>query len=73
MNGQTIKRYKVNIQVEHVVFGYQDVALCVHNTGKRGDKILDEYLVAVFWLRENTICRIDTFLSDVNMANAFYA
>jgi hypothetical protein len=69
---ETIQRYGVNIEVEHVVFGYQDVAIRAHNTGKRGDKILDEYLATVFRLRENKIYRIDTFLSNVDMVNAFF-
>ncbi len=69
---ETIQRYGVNIEVEHVVFGYQDVTIRAHNTGKRGDKILDEYLATVFRLRENKIYRIDTFMSDVDMLNAFF-
>ena len=69
---ETIQRYGVNIEVEHVLFGYRDVALRAHNTGKRGDKVLDEYLATVLRLRENKICRIDTFLSDVDMVNAFF-
>jgi hypothetical protein len=48
------------------------VALHLHNTGGHGDKILDERLTNVYLPRGNKICRIDTFISDVNMLNAFF-
>jgi uncharacterized protein len=69
---ETLHRYEVKIELEHVVFGYQDVALHLHNTGKRGDKILDEHLTTVCSLRGNKIRRLDTFISDVEMLNAFF-
>jgi len=69
---ETLHRYEVKIELEHVVFGYQDVALHLHNTGKRGDKILDEYLTTVCSLRGNKIRRLDTFISDVQMLNAYF-
>jgi ketosteroid isomerase-like protein len=69
---ETLHRYEVKIELEHVVFGYQDVALHLHNTGKRGDKILDEHLTTVCSLRGNKIGRLDTFISDVEMLNAFF-
>jgi ketosteroid isomerase-like protein len=69
---ETLHRYGVKIELEHVVFGYQDVALHLHNTGKRGDKILDEHLTTVCSLRANKIRRLDTFISDVEMLNAFF-
>jgi hypothetical protein len=37
----------IGIELEHVVFGYQDVALHLHNTGKRGDKILNQHPTTV--------------------------
>ena len=69
---EPLHRYEVKIELEHVVFGYQDVALHLHNTGKRGDKILDEHLTTVCSLRGNKIRRLDTFISDVEMLNAFF-
>jgi len=69
---EILHSYGVKIEVEHVVFGYHDVALHLHNTGKEGDKILDEYLTTVCLLRGNKIHRLDTFISDVAMLNAFF-
>jgi ketosteroid isomerase-like protein len=69
---EALHRYQVKIELEHVVFGYQDVALHLHNTAKRGDRILDENLTTVCSLRGNKIRRLDTFISDVEMLNAFF-
>ena len=69
---ETLHCYGVKIEVEHVVYGFQDVALHLHNTGKQGDKVLDEHLTTVCWLRENKIHRLDTFISDVGMLNSFF-
>ena len=62
----------VKIEMENVVFGIQDVALHLHNTGKRGSRVLDEHLTTVCRLRGDKIYRLDTFISDVPMLNAFF-
>jgi hypothetical protein len=69
---ETLHRFGVKVEIEHVVYGFNDVALHLHNTGKHEDKILDEHLTNVYVLRGNKICRIDTFISDVDMLNAFF-
>jgi uncharacterized protein len=69
---EILSRYGVNIEVEHVVYGLKDVALHLHNTGRRGDRVLDEHLTNLYVLRDNKICRIDSFVSDVDMLNAFF-
>src|ERR1700691_1501986 len=67
---ETLRRYEVKIELEHVVFGYQDVALHLHDSAKRGDQILDPYLTTVCSLRGYMIRRLHTFISDVEMLNA---
>jgi uncharacterized protein len=69
---EILNRYGVKVEIEHVVYGFKDVALHLHNTGKHADKILDEHLTNVYVLRGNKICRIDTFISDVDMLNGFF-
>jgi hypothetical protein len=67
------RRQGVKVEVLHVVYGFRDVAVQLHNTGTRGDTVLDEYLTAVGTLRENKVQRLRTFiLSDVPMLNAFF-
>ena len=69
---ETLGHYGAHIEVEHVVFGYRDVALHLHNTGQRGDHVLDEHLTTVCHLRDGRIQRLDTFISDVPMLNAYF-
>jgi hypothetical protein len=56
-----------------VLYGQFGFALSLNNTAQRGDLALDEHLATVCSLREEKISRIDTYLSDVPMANAFFA
>jgi ketosteroid isomerase-like protein len=68
----TLQQYGVKLEILHVVYGYRDVGVQLHNTGRRGDTVLDEYLTTVGTLRANKIQRLDTFISDVPMSNAFF-
>jgi uncharacterized protein len=69
---ETLAGYGVSIEILHVVYGLRDVALHLHNTGKRDGKVLDEYLTTVCHLSGDKIGRLDTFISDVPMLNAFF-
>lgn len=70
---QLITSYGLNFGLKHVLYGQFGSTLSLHNTAKRGDLVLDEHLATVCSLREDKISRIDTYLSDVPMANAFFA
>ena len=70
---ETLHRFGVSITLEHVVYGLDDVGLQHHNTGKHDGKVLDEHLTTVCHLRGRKIHRLETFLSDVNMLNDFFA
>ncbi len=69
---EILHEYKVNVAVQHVVFGFRDLALLLDNTGHSGEKFLDEHLTTVCLLREDKIYRLDTYISDVEMLNAFF-
>jgi uncharacterized protein len=69
---QLIVSYGLNFGFKHVLFGQYGVALSLHNTAQRGDVSLNEHLATVCALRSGKICRIDTYLSDVDMVNAFF-
>jgi ketosteroid isomerase-like protein len=69
----TLHGFNVKIEIEHVVYGLQDVALHLHNTGRYGGKVLDEHLTTVIHLDEGKIRRLDTFISDIFMLNAYFA
>ena len=68
----TLVGYGVKLEILHVVFGYEGVALLLHNTAERNGKVLDEYLTTVCTLRDNKIARLDTYISDIPMLNLFF-
>ena len=70
---QVITSYGLNFDLKYVLYGQFGFALSLHNTAKHGDLVLDEHLATVCSLREDKISRIDTYLSDVPLANAFFA
>ena len=69
---RTIVDHGANVEIQHVVLGYEGVALLLHNTGKRNGRILDEYLTTVCTLRDRKIARLDTYISDIPMVNAYF-
>ena len=70
---RTIVDYGTNVEIQHVVRGLEGVALLLHNTGKRNARVLDEYLTTVCTLRDGKIARLDTYISDVEMVNAYFS
>jgi uncharacterized protein len=70
---RVIASYGVKVEILHAVYGFSGVAMILHNTGKKGDRILDEHLAAVFSFRSDKINRLDTYLSDVPMMEGFFA
>jgi uncharacterized protein len=69
---QRIVSYGLTFTLEHILIGQQGIALSLHNTAKNGNQILDEHLATVCIFRDEKICGIDTYLSDVEMVNAFF-
>jgi ketosteroid isomerase-like protein len=69
----TLASFNVEIELEYVVFGLHDVAVLLHNTGQNNGKVLDEHLTTVMHLEGDKIGRLDTFISDVGMLNAYFA
>ncbi len=61
------------MEILRAVYGYEGVAMFLHNTSNAGGRVLDECLAAVFAFRGDKISRLDTYLSDVAMAEAFFA
>jgi hypothetical protein len=48
------------------------VALHLHNTGRYGAKVLDEHLTTVLHLDGSKIRRLDTYIPDIPMLNAYF-
>ena len=68
----TLAGFSVKIELQYVIFGLHDVAVQLHNTGRSDGKVLDEHLTTVIHLDGRKIQRLDTFISDVAMLNAYF-
>lgn len=68
-----IAAHDVKVEIVRTVYGFEGVAIILHNTSAHNARPLDEHLAAVFTFRGDKISRLDTFLSDVEMAEAFFA
>jgi len=71
---RTIAEFAVKVEIQHATFDLVGgVSMILHNTAFRNGRNLDERVSAVFTLRGDKIARLDTYLSDVAMAEAFFA
>jgi ketosteroid isomerase-like protein len=68
----SLARYQVRISIDQITVGRDGVALILHNTGEHEGRVLDEHLVSVVAVRDRKIIRIDTYLSDLEMMNAYF-
>ena len=64
---------EVNLEILYILYGLEDVAIMLHNTSQQGGRVLDEFLTTVCLLRGDRIHRLNTYISDVPMLNAFFA
>jgi hypothetical protein len=67
-----IASYGLSFELLHILVSRDNVALSLHNTAQQGDRVLDEHLATVCWLKDGKIAAIETFLSDVDGMNAFF-
>lgn len=71
---RTIAAHQVKVEILHATFSRAgDVSMILHNTGTKNGRPLDEYISAVFAFEGNRIVRLDTYLSDVAMADAYFS
>lgn len=70
---ELISSYGLTFTPLHVLVSRDNVALNLHNTARRGDLVLDEHLATVCILRGGRVVAIETYLSDVEGMNAFFA
>lgn len=68
-----IASYGLNFALQHVLVSRDNMALSLHNTATRGNLVLDEYLATVCRITDGRISEIETYLSDLDGMNAFFA
>ncbi len=71
--GRKIAAYGLKFELLHILESRDNVALALHNTAERDGLILDEYLATVCRLRNGKIMEVETYLSDVDGMDAFFA
>lgn len=71
--GQLLAEYGVNIQVEYMAYGQRGFGFLLHNTGSRLGRVLDEHLTSVFQTTDGLISQVDTYISDVEMLDRYFA
>jgi uncharacterized protein len=69
---QRIVGYGLAFELNHILIGQSGLALSLDNAARKGTQSLDEHLATVCTLRDGKICEINTYLSDVEMVNAFF-
>lgn len=69
---QSLKKFGVMFELQHVLYGFTGFTLSLHNTASRDNLILDEYVAIVFELHGDKICSMATHLSDVDGINRFF-
>ncbi|MFJ5031072.1 nuclear transport factor 2 family protein [Streptomyces sp. NPDC088560] len=67
-----IASYGLDFELLHILVSPENMALSLHNTARRGEVRLDEYLSTVCRLRDGKIASIETYLSDVPGMDAFF-
>lgn len=67
-----LRDFGVMLQLNHILYGLDSVALSLHNTANRGNLILDEQVAIVCDIVDSKISRIVTHLSDVEGINNFF-
>jgi ketosteroid isomerase-like protein len=70
---ELIASYGLDFDLQHVLISRDNMALSLRNTARRGELVLDEHLATVCRIRDGRIVAIETYLSDVNGMNSFFA
>ena len=64
--------YNVKIEIKNGMVSPDGVAMILHNTGNHNGLPLDEYLVSAVTLKDDKASRIDTYISDIPMMDAYF-
>jgi len=72
VRAKRIVSYGLTFNLNYILIGQSGLALALHKTASRGIQTLDEHLATVCTLPDGKICEINTYLSDVEMVNAFF-
>ncbi|WP_165384988.1 nuclear transport factor 2 family protein [Cryobacterium sp. SO1] len=69
---EMLSAFDVRIEIQNGMVSPDGVAMILHNTGIHNGAILDEYLVSAVTLDDGKASRIDTYVSDIPMMDAYF-
>jgi uncharacterized protein len=67
-----LKHFGVKFELMEILPGLEGFALSLHNTAKRKNASLDEYVAIVCQVENGKIVQIATLLSDIETINDFF-
>ncbi|MBF4571896.1 nuclear transport factor 2 family protein [Herbiconiux sp. VKM Ac-1786] len=67
-----LSSFDVRIEIQNGMVSPDGVAMVLHNTGTHNGLTLDEYLVSAVTLVGDKASRIDTYISDIPMMDAYF-
>jgi ketosteroid isomerase-like protein len=62
----------MQLELKHLLVGFNGVALSLHNTASFDGKEFDMHLVTSLSMSGDKIVRLDTFMHDIPMVNHFF-
>jgi len=69
---RNLRDFGVMVELMHILYSMNGVAVSLHNTAGRGKLKLDEYVVIMMELRDKKIAQLTTHLNDVAGINEFF-
>ena len=70
---QTIRDHGMTFTLKGLLVGHHGAALSLHNTARSGELVFDQDLATVLSIRDGKVAQIDTYMSDVEMVNTYFA
>ena len=68
-----IAGYGLDFGLEHVLLSRDNMCIALHNTAEHNGARLDEHLAVACEVRDGRIARMETYLSDVDGLDTFFA
>jgi len=69
---QLIGAYQMTSTLERVLVSRDNIALGLHATARRGERVLDEHIATVCTVRAGRIVQVETYLDDLEGMNRFF-
>jgi ketosteroid isomerase-like protein len=69
---QQIGAYRMTSTLERVLVSRDNIALGLHATARRGERVLDEHIATVCTVRAGRIVQVETYLDDLEGMNRFF-